>query len=389
MQYRVVKPVCVVVLGVVLASCSDSHVPTAPLEAPRISFDASGQDGDELSCVGGESLLLIQDNVPWGAATDQHTLGANVTELVAQGTSFCLANSGAAVAMELSRYSTVVISAAQAQAFYDNLFPAGSVHPAITSFVEGGGVLVAHLADVASGPGNGGNWAGDAFVGGLRRVTAFRNNNAIADGSHSIIAGTSECPSENCAEIRDILVRQDLDNWFHSSHGYFIALPAGTTVLLTQPDATRDGEPEPIMVEYPVGQGRVIASMVTSEQRYSGDKARSLTLLANELAYAIAMSPPVATLPLTADEQIAALSAHLQALVEAGELGAGNANSLNRKLMAAARSLEAGRARTAAHQIRAFMHEVEALVRSGRLSREKGESLLEGARALLDALTED
>jgi hypothetical protein len=101
------------------------------------------------------------------------------------------------------------------------------------------------------------------------------------------------------------------------------------------------------------------------------------------------MSPPVATLPLTVDEQIAALTAYLESLVEAGELGVGNANSLNRKLIAAARSLEAGRARTAAHQIRAFMHEVDALVRSGRLSLEKGEFLLESARALLDALTED
>jgi hypothetical protein len=339
--------------------------------------------------VGGESLLLIQDNVPWGAGADQHPLGANVTELVAQGASFCMANSEAAVELDLSRFSTVVISAAQAQTFYDNLFSGGSAHSTLTSFVEGGGVLVANLADVASGPGNGGNWAGDAFVGGLRRVTAFRNNNTIADGSHPIIAGPSECPSGNCAEIRDILVRQDLDNWFHSSHGYFTALPAGTTVLLTQPDATLDGEPEPIMVEFPVGQGRVIASMVTSEQRYSGDKARSLKLLANELAYAISMSPPVATLPLTVDEQIAALTAHLQTLVEAGALRVGNANSLLRKLMAAARSLEAGRARTAGLQIRAFMHEVEALVRSGRLSREEGDFLFEGAQAILDALTED
>ncbi len=176
MQYPVVKPVCVLVLGLVFASCSDSHLPTAPLEASRISFDASTQGGGELSCVGGESLLLIQDNVPWGAGADQHPLGANVTELVAQGASFCMANSEAAVELDLSRFSTVVISAAQAQTFYDNLFSGGSAHSTLTSFVEGGGVLVANLADVASGPGNGGNWAGDAFVGGLRRVTAFRNN---------------------------------------------------------------------------------------------------------------------------------------------------------------------------------------------------------------------
>lgn len=399
-----------VVLVVFLSSCSDSLVPSAPPDpsGSSMSVDAGDEPAggavvgdvvavgelggaepaaeDDLACMGGESLLLLQDNVPWGVGTGQHPLGANVTELVAQGAGFCLAGSAALASMDLGSFSTVVISAAQVQSFYDALFPGGVVHPGLTSFVEGGGVLVANLTDVAAGPGNGGSWAGRAFVGGLRRVTAYRNDNSIADAAHPIITAAVDCPSGNCAEIRDVLVRQDLDNWFHSSHGYFTDLPAGSHVILTQPDATLDGQPEPILIEYPVGEGRVVASMVTAEQRYASNLVRSLKLLANELAYAISISRPVEAPPMTASERISAMSFHLDDLVEAGELDKGNANSLSRKLMAAGKSLEAGRPHTAANQVRAFMHEVEALVEAGRLSGAAGEVLLTGAAALIETM---
>lgn len=383
-----VKKAFIALLVVVLTSCSDSQLPTAPPSTPRAMPSVSSLaelEADAVPCEGDESLLLVQDIVPWQEDTDLG-LGANVAELTAQGVGFCMAASDAIKELELGRFSIVVISAAQDQAFYDNVFIDGSVHT-LTAFVEGGGVLVANLADVASGPAGGGNWEGQAFVGGLRRVTSFRNQNSIADGSHPIIVGPTECSSGNCGEIRDVLVRQDLDNWFHSSHGYFTDLPAGTSVLLTQADATLDGRPEPIMVEYPIGQGTVIASMVTTERRYSWNLGpRNLKLLANELSHAISISTPVEEPPLTASEQIAAMSADLDALVESGVLDAGNANSLARKLMAAASSLEAGRLRAARNQIHAFMLEVEALMRSGRISVEQGELLLAKAGLLLDAL---
>jgi hypothetical protein len=389
MQYPV-KFALAATLGVLLTSCSDSHLPTGPSNTSAVPSVSSLEalEADALPCGGDESLLLLQDIVPWEEDTDL-ALGANAAELVASGIGFCMAGSEAIAGMDLRRFSTVVISAAQNQTFYNNVFASGSVHPALSVFVDGGGVLVANLADVAAGAG-GGNWDGQAFVGGLRRVTAFRNQNTIVDGSHPIIVGPAECPSGNCGEIQDILVRRDLDNWLFSSHGYFTDLPPGTSVLLTQPDATLDGQPEPVMVEYPFGGGRVVASMVTAERRYSWTlSSRNLELLANELAHAISISPPVEEPPLTASEHIAAMATELEGLVEAGMLNGGNANSLKRKLMAAARSLEAGRMQAAANQIRAFMLEVEALMRSGRLSEEQGQWLLEDSNVLLATLTAD
>ncbi len=386
MMYTLRRVATAACASALLASCSDSPFPTQVAYGPPAMLVRADAVADGDPCPGYESVLLIQENVPWGAGNDQDPSGANTTELMAQGIAYCLIRSADLESVDLASFSTVVISAAQTQAFYDRLFPGGGVHTAISAFVEQGGVLVANLTDVASGPGSGGSWAGDAFVAGVRRVTRYHNNNGIDAASHPIIAGPAECPSGNCAQIQDVTLRQDLDNWFHSSHGYFVNLPAEVTVLLTQPDVTGDGLPEPVMVEYAAGSGRVIASMVTAEQRYSSNKIRSLKLLANELAYGISISTPVEASPLSAGERIAALSADLEMLVEAGALDAGNANSLRRKLMAAAKSLEAGRPRTAANQIRAFRLEVKALMRSGRLSSEQGERLLEGASALLDAL---
>ncbi len=76
-------------------------------------------------------------------------------------------------------------------------------------------------------------------------------------------------------------------------------------------------------------------------------------------------------------------------IVEATVLSAGDVDNLYRKLIVATRSLQAGDRQAAASQIRAFMLEVEALMRSGLLTEEQGGRLLEGANVLLASLTAD
>ena len=130
-------------LGVFLTSCSDSYLPTGPSNTSRAALSVSSLealDADALPCDGDESILLLQNIVPWGEDTDL-TLGANVAELIAQGVGFCMAASDAVTELQLSRFSTVVISAAQDQVFYDNVFANGSVHPALTAFVDGEGFV--------------------------------------------------------------------------------------------------------------------------------------------------------------------------------------------------------------------------------------------------------
>jgi hypothetical protein len=240
------------------------------------------------TCEGGETVLLIQDNVPWDAGAGD-PLGANVTELLAQGKSFCMITSAEIGTTNLSQFSWILIAGAQNQVFYDNLFPDGDVNPALATYVDEGGILSANLTDYSSGPGNFGNWEGDTFVGGLKHTFLLQENNSIADSSHPIITDALPCPSGNCGEIVDTGIRNDLDGWNAASHGYFTSLPADTKVILTQPDVTGDLQPEPVMIEYPYGKGVVIANLATIEWRYVGGigqvYAPNKKLLANEIAY--------------------------------------------------------------------------------------------------------
>jgi hypothetical protein len=280
-----------------LAACTDGERVTAPepvfdvQQAPANSiFDGTNpvveaQDLaaiQQVGCVGGEAVLLIQNNVPWFAPGNQHPLGANVTELLAQGKNFCMINSSQIGATNLAQFSEILISGAQNQTFYNDLFPGGVVHPAISAFVHGGGILSASLVDRASGPGNGGSWVNRAFVGGLRQVPTGSGNNNIVAAAHPIITDALPCLSGNCAPIVDAGIWNDLDGWGSSSHGYFTDLPAGTTTILD------DGAGRPVFIEYQAGGGVVIASMTTTEWRYVGNFGslpQNLKLLANDIAY--------------------------------------------------------------------------------------------------------
>jgi hypothetical protein len=230
---------------------------------------------------------LIQDNVPWQAGAGHDPLGAIVTELKAQGRSFCIIDSADIKngTINLAQFLLVVIASDQNQRFYNNLFPGGVVHKSLTAYVRNGGILSANLADHGW---HRGQWFDWKFIGGLQHVLSFHNDNNIAPpGGHPIITDALPCPSGNCGQVVDQGRYQDLDGWRYSSHGYFINLPPFTKVILTQPDVTHDGKPEPVMVEYPCRFGRVIATLTTIEFQYSGIGVRPQNpkLLANDLAH--------------------------------------------------------------------------------------------------------
>ncbi|MFQ5753236.1 MAG: M23 family metallopeptidase, partial [bacterium] len=196
-------------------------------------------------------------------------LGANVTELKAQNKNFCIINSNEIGTTNLTQFPEIIISAAQTQTFYNNLFPAGTVHSNLTAYVQNGGILLANLTDNASGPGGGGSWDGRVFIGGLTHTNDFIpaingnvDDNNIAFPSHPIITG--QFGGANGGQIVDVAFRQDLDNFGFSSHGFFTNLPPNTKAILV------DEFNQPVMVEYPFGQGIVIASQVTNEWRYVG-----------------------------------------------------------------------------------------------------------------------
>ncbi len=261
-----------------------------------------GTPGDP-NCVGGETVLLIQDVVPWGAAPGQDAGGADTTELIAQGKNWCMITSSLIDTTTLSGFQAIVIASAQTSNFYSNLFPGGTIDSNISTWVSNGGVLSAHLADGAAGPGAGGAWGTATFVGGVQHTFYLSNDDDIADASDPLIADGLACPSGNCGVIVDTGTYTDLDGWGYSSHGYFTNLPAGATVVLTE-HATGN----PVTVEYSYGSGRVIATLTTIEWRYTGgaiypnagDLPQNKKLLANDFAD-ITYAQQVQTTPVITD----------------------------------------------------------------------------------------
>ncbi len=172
------------------------------------------------TCGTTQTVLLIQDVIPWDPGPGPSGNGADVDELIAQKKNWCAITSSLIGTTNLSQFREIVIAAAQTQTFYDNLFPAPArvIHSAIATWVNNGGILSANLTDCASGPGLGGGWPCGAnastsytFVAGVRHVTAFSNNNGIGAPSHPVIADALPCPNGNCGVIVDTGTFMDLD----------------------------------------------------------------------------------------------------------------------------------------------------------------------------------
>ena len=241
----------------------------------------------------GADVLLVQDVVPWAAASNQSPLGANVTQQECMGARFDICTADRIGVIALNQYREIVISAAQTQHFYDSLFPGGFIHFALVNWVQQGGILSANLADHASGPGAGGNWDGRVFLAGVQKVFETSNDNGIADAQHPIITGAfGGCDG---GPIVDVGPLADLDNWGASSHGFFTHLPPGTTVILAEEAGGMLDRDKPVLVEYTFGRGRVIASMLTNEFRYVGgfgSLPQNRKLLANEFGYQHHLATP-------------------------------------------------------------------------------------------------
>ena len=122
-------------------------------------------------------------------------------------------------------------------------------------YVNQGGILSANLTDFFPV----GGWQGDVFVGGLQHTSYGSEENLIAAQSHPIIVDELPCgPTGHCGPIVDAGIRDDLDGWDFSSHGYFTNFPDGTQLILV------DELNRPVMIEYAFGAGDVIATLTTT-----------------------------------------------------------------------------------------------------------------------------
>ena len=193
------------------------------------------------------TVLLIQDNLPW--AEDVNT--SLLKTLYQRGTveSYNIVNTSALANVTLTDYGVIFIANDQSTSMYNRL---ENYTDELTAYVNAGGVLIYGACD--EGWGGGGSFTG-SLPGGVTTGNYYSVYNYIVDELHPIVTGVY-------TDGRNLY--NELLKGNYCSHTYFNAstLPAETKVIL------QDGNGRPTLVEYPLGQGTVLASGLTWEYFY-------------------------------------------------------------------------------------------------------------------------
>ena len=193
------------------------------------------------------TVLLIQDNLPW--AEDVNT--SLLKTLYQRGTveSYNVVNTSALANVTLTDYGVIFIANDQSTSMYNRL---ENYTDELTAYVNAGGVLIYGACD--EGWGGCGSFTG-SLPGGVTTGNYYSVYNYIVDELHPVVTGVY-------TDGRNLY--NELLKGNYCSHTYFNAstLPAETKVIL------QDGNGRPTLVEYPLGQGTVLASGLTWEYFY-------------------------------------------------------------------------------------------------------------------------
>lgn len=215
------------------------------------------------------NILLVEDRLPWTSVSNSTLLKSlqkgGYISAWSKTTTANLAN------LDLSLYDVIYIANDQSTATYNQL---KKFNEAIEAFVRNGGIVVYGACDHG--------WAGGnisyALPGGVTKGNYYSYRNYISNHDHDIVTGVL---TDGKALTNTLLYHN------YSSHTYFTNLPADAVTILT------DANGNPTLVEYPLGDGYVIASGLTWEHAYEriymGSSNYSKTVYDDLLVYAASL----------------------------------------------------------------------------------------------------
>lgn len=190
------------------------------------------------------NILLVQDRLPWTENINSAILNRLQNENYISG--WDITTTAHFASVDLTQYNVIYIANDQTTATYNQL---AAFQSTIESFARAGGVVVYGACD------NG--WAGGnisyTLPGGVSKGNYYSYYNYIADNAHNIVTGVL---TDGKALTNSLLYST------YSSHTYFTNLPEGANKILT------DANGRPTLVEYPLGDGYIIASGLTWEYTY-------------------------------------------------------------------------------------------------------------------------
>lgn len=219
------------------ASAPDDYIPIESTEKMASFSMRSSAVDTSLTRV-----LLVEDTLPWSS-------NANSTILSSLGVTYDKVKASEFLSQDLGNYSVLIFANDQQFSTYANY---SNFMTQVENFASLGGVVVFGACD--------GGWANGtlstALPCGVTKFTQYSNYNYIIDSTHPIITG----------ELIDNIALIDSDLYSnYCSHTSFdeSTLPTGSTVILRDKILNA-----PTLVEYPVGDGKVIASGLTWEHSY-------------------------------------------------------------------------------------------------------------------------
>ncbi len=205
------------------------------------------------------NVLLVQDRLPWSENSNSTVLDRLKNN--GQITGWDMTTTGSFNSVDLTQYSVIFIANDQTTATYNQL---KTFNEKITAFANAGGVVIYGACD------NG--WAGGnisyALPGGVTKGNYYSNYNYIVNGTHNVVTGVL---TDGMALTNQILYNT------YCSHTYFNknTLPENAIIILS------DSKGEATLVEYPMGNGYIIASGLTWEHAYVRNLANGTSFAKN------------------------------------------------------------------------------------------------------------
>lgn len=218
------------------------------------------------------NILLVQDRLPWTENANTNVLNRLLDGGYIDG--WDMTTTSAFEHVDLAQYSIIFIANDQTTTTYNRL---ASFNERIAAFAAGGGVVVYGACDHG--------WAGGnisySLPGGVTKGNYYSYRNYIVNPTHNVVTGVL---TDGRALTDEILYST------YSSHTYFNNLPDNAISILS------DANGRPTLVEYPYGDGYIIASGLTWEYTYVRNYVAGTSFAKNVyddlLMHAVMMSDP-------------------------------------------------------------------------------------------------
>lgn len=222
------------------AQAPEGYMPLTPMDGTEIPSQ-SNISVNSAEGIDDVRVLLIQDALPWNSYANTQILdGLGVAYDKTTTTNFV--NN-----VRLENYDVVIFANDQAFSAYDNY---AQFSEYLELYANLGGVIIFGACDAG--------WADGTITtnlpGNVVKGHHYAPNNRIVSPGHPIISGVLTDGNP--------ITDESLSGHNYCSHTYFESdtLPPGTAIIIEDTDYN-----EPTLVEYPLGNGRVIASGLTWE----------------------------------------------------------------------------------------------------------------------------